>query len=254
MQKNKDIDKFYHSYQAFLTASKNHNVDTCTTSITYLEEQESVFWDNVLAFIEDAKSEIEAIKQQYTDNLVYTTQLYNALIAKNLPVDMNDNFITLGPLTIEVKVEEFQIIMSLGRKKKKINDLEISKVTKYVDQYYKAINSSFNVNTFISRLLKAYEYINKSVYASQTVQFGNAVPLDDIFKIFTISPSSSDYKKENFLWDLGRLISLQVNHPNYQIEFGFSRHHGHTMSIKDADGNVNNFSSITIYKKEDSKK
>jgi len=251
MQKNKSIDKFLQNYHSFLTASKNHNLEQCFRSVNYLEEQEQVFWDNVLQFINEAKNEITEIKSLYTDNASYAQQLYEALSAKNYPVELKDNMLVLGPINIEIFIQnEYYILLSLGRKKLKIKDLEITKAIKSIEAFYKKINISFNANSFINKLVKAYEFANKAMYGSKDITFGNAVPLDDIFKIFTISPTGNDYKKENFIWDLGRLISQIPDNSKYQIELGFSRKIGNTMIIKDTEGNINNFSTLTIYKKE----
>jgi len=250
MQKNKEIDKFYRAYNAFLAASKYHNVEVCAASVKYLEEQEDTFWQNVLGFISDARGEIDSIKGLYSDPEAYLAQLFSSLLAKNLPVEQKEGIITLGPIVIEPRLADFQIIIGIGRKKQKLSELEISRVTRFIEQFYKKINSSFNAGQFVNRLIKAYEYLNKSIYASRLVQYGNAVPLDDIFKVFTVSPASSDYKIENFLWDLGRLISSGFIHPGFQLEFGFSRHEGRMLIIRDADGKDYKYSTLTLYKKE----
>lgn len=252
MQKNKEIDKFFQNYQAFLNASKNHNIELCMNSISYLEEQETTFWSNVLTFVENAKNEVDNIKNDYRNSQEYADQLYQILMSKSIPVDINEHVLTIGPLTIEVILEEYKIMLCMGRKKVKISDLEINKVVKFIELYYKKINNSFNANSFVTRLIKAYEYLNRALYSSQKTQFGNAVPLEDIFKMFTISPASSDYKMENFLWDLGRLISSDFQHSNYLIEFGTSRKISRTLIIKDVDGNENKFSTLTIYLKDKS--
>jgi hypothetical protein len=166
-----------------------------------------------------------------------------------LPVELKDNSITLGPIVVEANVEQYFILFSIGRKKMKVTDLEMGRVVKIIDQYYKKINSSFNVTAFMNRLIKAYEYLNKSMYSSRIVQYGNAVPLEDIFKMFSLSPMSNDYKIENFLGDLGRMISNTLNHNNFQIELGFSRDIGRMMIIKDAEGNSFKYSTLTVYTK-----
>ncbi len=248
MLKNKEIDKFYKTYQSFLSASDSHNIEACHSSINYLEEQENIFWNNVLEFIENAKNETTSVKELYSDSTKYTQQLFDALITKNIPVDMEEDVITLGPISLEIKLEEYSINLIIGRKKRKISELEISRVVKAVEQTYKKINSSFNVNAFANKLIKAYEYVNKALYGSNKTQFGNAVPLEELFKIFTISPSSSDYKIENFLWDLGRMISNSPTNAGYQFEFGFSRNIGRMMIIKDTDGIIHKYSTLTVYK------
>lgn len=250
MQKSKEIGKFYRDYMLLITSSKNHNIKNCIGCIENLEKQENQLWDNLLSFIEEAKSEIEAIKISYTDGSEYASKLYKSLLDKNLPAEFQDDILTIGPINIEIDLEGYLIILSVGRKKKKIYDLELTKATKVIEQFYKRINSSFNVNSFISRLVKAYGFVNKGMYTSRKVQYGNAVPLDDIFKIFTISPSATDYKIENFLWDLGRMSSTQLSNVNYQIELGFSRNIGRTLIIKDINGNINKYSTLTVYKKD----
>ncbi|MBP7564177.1 MAG: hypothetical protein KA886_10355 [Candidatus Cloacimonetes bacterium] len=250
MQKNKEIDKFFHNYQLFLNASKNHNIESCESAITYLEEQENTFWTNVLSFIENAKNEVDEIKTKYTDLNEYSEKLLSALVSRNIPAELNENKLTIGPLTIEILLEEFKIMLYMGRKKVKISDLELNKVVKFIELYYKKLNSSFNANAFTVRMIKAYEYLNRSIYCSKDTQFGNAVPLEDIFKIFTVSPVSSDYKLENFIWDLGRLISSEFDHPNYQIELGTSRKISRTMIIKDIEGNEHKYSTLTVYLKD----
>ncbi len=248
MQKNKQVEKLYRSYHNLLTALKNHNVEASENAIQYLEEQESEFWSSVAEVIGNGKDEIETVKQNYNDNQSYAQELSDYLLTKNIPLDLRENTILIGPMVIDINVEQYHILISVGRKKKKIGDLEINRVAKIVEQFYKRINGSFNVNSFGNRLVKAYEFLNKSMYSSRTVQYGNAVPLEDIFKMFTLSPLSNDYKIENFLWDLGRLTSNLQNYTKYQLEFGFSRNIGRMYIIKDIEGNTHKYSTLTVYK------
>lgn len=249
MLKNKEIDKFYRSYSSILTGSKNHNIEACESAVKYLEEQENGFWYTVREYVAKAKAEIAGIKQLYPDNVSYANELYQSLLARNLPVEIEEDTVLLGPIVIETNLEQYYILVTIGRKKKKVSDLEISKVVKTIELIYKKINSSFNATAFMNRLFKAYEYLNKSMYASRTVQYGNAVPLEDIFKLFTLSPVSNDYKIENFLWDLGRLTSDIPAHNSFQIELGSSRDIGKMLVIKDASGKTSKYSSLTVYKK-----
>jgi len=250
MQRNKEIERFTKAYTSFLQASQLHNVERCQSLVKYLEEQEGSFWEEVLSFIKNAHTEIESITATYQDHETYINTLCDLLRQRNLPIDRQEAVLYLGPILIEPKLGDFYIQISLGRMKQRLTELEPNYVVKFIEKYYRKVNSSFNLNSFASKLMKAYDYVNRSMYASRQVQYGNAVSLDELFKIFTVSPSATDYKLENFLWDLGRLIASEYVNPNFQFEFGFSRQVGRMMIIRDADGNEHKYSSITIYKTE----
>jgi hypothetical protein len=144
-------------------------------------------------------------------------------------------------------VEKYSIMLNMGRKKQLITDLEINKVVRVIEQYYKKLNSSFNANSFFKRLLKAYEFANTRMYNSKTVKFGYGVALKDIFELFTLSPASADYKLENFLWDLGRLCINNNIIDNYQIELGCSRDVKKMYVIKTANGDTLKASTLTLH-------
>lgn len=138
--------------------------------------------------------------------------------------------------------------MSIGRKKKRITDLELSQVVKLIEKTYKKINSSFNPESFFKRLLRAYEYAYTRMYSCREVSFGYGVSLKDLFDIFTISPSSTDYKIENFLWDLGRLATTSSKFEDFSIELGFSRDVKKMYLIKTGNGETLKVSTLTIHK------
>jgi len=251
MNRNKEMDKLIKAYNNLLKASKAHNILQCSSSIEYIENQVEIFCQVLKGFTMDAEREIAELRSQHSDGQSFLAGIYEALKARNLPVELNDNSIILGPIEIEAKLDDFVLVLGIGRKKMKISDLEASVVIKSIELLYKKINSSFNASTFLNRLIKGYDYLNKSIYASRTVLYGNAIPLVEVFKLFSLSPASADYKIEQFTWDLGRLLSNSYDHPEYQIEFGFSRNAGRMMIIRDTQGIDHRYSTLTVHKRSE---
>ncbi len=167
---------------ALLTAIKNHNIISAASAITGIQELQAGFWDKVADYLASAEPELESIKALYTSNAAYAGQLLEILLAKGIPAELSDNYLIIGPLDVAINVEKYGIMLTMGRKKQQITDLEINKVARVIEQYYKKLNSSFNANSFFKRLLKAYEFANTRMYNSKTVKFGYGVALKDILQ------------------------------------------------------------------------
>ncbi|HQQ68522.1 MAG TPA: hypothetical protein PLX77_06815, partial [Candidatus Cloacimonadota bacterium] len=105
-------------------------------------------------------------------------------------------------------------------------------------------------NSFLKRLLKAYEYASSKMYGSKETKYGYAVSLKMIYDIFSIAPGAADYKIENFLWDLGRMLSFAEAIEPYRLEYGFSRDVRTMYIIKSAGGESLKASTLTIYKED----
>ncbi|MCB5270429.1 MAG: hypothetical protein LHW56_01135 [Candidatus Cloacimonetes bacterium] len=250
MQKSKELQKLHASYTALLTSFKNHNIETAERSIANIIDLQDGFWDKVNSYLQMANPELEALQGMYVSNESYLQDLKYALIDKGINPDTNENTLLIGPMEVVINVQEYYIQLNMGRKKKRITDLELGKVVKLVEQTYKKLNYSFNVNNFFKRLLRAYEYANSKKYACHDAKFGYAVSLKDIFDLFTIAPGSNDYKIENFLWDLGRLIDTPDSFGPYSIEYGFSRDVKKMYIIKTPSGESMKASTLTIHKEE----
>lgn len=248
MDKSRDMEKLHKGYISLLNAIKNHNIDVAEASIHVIKDLESVFWSNVTEYIDQTVPHLEELKSQYTNNTDYTLKLDSILKARGIMTDINENNIIIGPIDIVVNVDKYNITMTIGRKKTVIKDLEISIVAKLIEATYKKINSSFNSGAFFRRLLRAYEYAYTRMYACREVSFGYGVSLKDLFDIFTISPNSADYKLENFLWDLGRLISSSEYSEDYRVELGFSRDVKKMYVVKTVNGENLKVSTLTIHK------
>ena len=119
----------------------------------------------------------------------------------------------------------------------------------FVVKYYESLNRSFKLDSFVRQLVLAYEYANRTKLGGNEVNFGQAVSLNDIYSLFNISPVNHGYKKENFLWDLGRLISNLDEVKDYSIELGYSRNVGKMELIYDVHDQEHKVSSLTVYKK-----
>lgn len=250
MQKSKEMQKLHASYTALLSSFKNHNIEAAQKSITAILALQDGFWDNIEDYLQTARPELEALQSLYTSNEHYLEELQTALIQRGINPDVVENSLLIGPMQIEINVEEYYIQLNIGRKKQRISDLELNKVTKLLEQSYKKLNYSFNANSFFKRLLRAYEYANAKKYATHETKFGYAVSLKDIFDLFTIAVGSSDYKIENFLWDLGRLIDNSESFAPYSIEYGFSRDVRKMYLIKTPSGETKKASTLTIHKEE----
>lgn len=248
MQKSKELQKLHASYNALLTSFKNHNIETAEKSITSIIDLQDGFWDKVNSYLEMANPELEALQGMYTSNESYLQELQAALIDKGINPDAKDKSLFIGPMELVINVEEYYIQLNIGRKKKRITDLELGKVVKLLEQTYKKLNYSFNVNSFFKRLLRAYEYANSKKYACHDAKYGYAVSLKDMFDLFTIAPGSNDYKIENFLWDLGRLMNAPDSFEPYSVEYGFSRDVRKMYIIKTPNGESMKASTLTIFK------
>lgn len=248
MQKNKELDKLNKIYHKLLMAMANHNILQVETSIAAIRELQEGFWENVGTYLDGAQVEVAELRELYTDDQEYTQELLRLLNGKNLPVEINQNVILVGPLELSFKLDEYYLLLSIGRKKQRFSDLEPQKVAKLIEQKYRSINRSFNANTFFKRLLKAYDYINTRMYDCSKPKYGYSVGLKDIYDLFSFSPASADYRLENFLWDLGRLNSIGLTSDTHRFEFGFSRNVKNMLLIKTPSGETMKASTITIYK------
>lgn len=248
MQKLKEIDKLHSNYMALLTATKNNNMLKAESSMEAILSLENGFWDSVQEYILKSKQEIAEVKSLYNSNQDYASSLLEILLAKGIPAEQKEAGLFVGPLEVMVNVEEFYIVIAMGRKKMRITDLEINKVARVVEQYFKKLNSSFNANAFFKKLLKAYGFANTRLYSNREVQYGYGVELKEIFELFTLSPTSSDYKIENFLWDIGRLCTTTNQIDIYQIELGCSRDVKKMYQIKTGNGDTLKASTLTIHK------
>lgn len=250
MQKSKELQKLHASYNALLTSFKNHNIETAEKSIANIIDLQDGFWDKVMDYLQMANPELETLQSLYTSNASYLQELHTALMDKGINPDVKDNSLLIGPMEVVVNVQEYYLQLNIGRKKKRITDLELGKVVKLLEQTYKKLNYTFNVNSFFKRLLRAYEYANSRKYASHNAKYGYAVSLKDMFDLFTIAPGSNDYKIENFLWDLGRLINTPDSFGPYSIEYGYSRDVRKMYIIKTPSGESMKASTLTIHKEQ----
>lgn len=248
MQKHKDLDRLHKNYTALLAALKNHNIIQAEASTREILALEDGFWDRINDYLETADPEIEALKALYTDNQQYTQMLLNQLVSRGIPAELSESDIMIGPMEISVNVAEYYLQITMGRKKQRLTDLEPGKVVKLIEKIYRKLNSSFNANSFFKRLLKAYDFANTRMYSTRGVKYGYSVALKDVFDLFTISPAASDYKIENFLWDLGRLCSITTSFDLYRVELGFSRDVRKMYIIKTANGETIKASTLTIHK------
>lgn len=247
MQKHKDLDRLHKNYSNLLLALKKHNILQAESSMKDIMSLQEGFWDRIDAYLENAHPEIEALREKYQDNNQYAESLLPMLLARNIPAEINDTTIMIGPMDIAIHVDEHYLQITLGRKKQLITNLEPNTVVKYIENAYKKLNSSFNVNSFFKRLLKAYDFANTRMYHSNEVKYGSSVELKDVFDLFTLSPAASDYKLENFLWDIGRLCA-SAGVENYRFELGFSRDVRKMYIIKTASGETLKASTLTIHK------
>lgn len=250
MQKCKELQKLHASYAALLSSFNNHNIESAQKSINTMRALEEEFWINVDSYLQAVDSELEGLKALYQSNEDYLQKLKSALEEKGISPDVKDSSLIIGPMEVLVNVEEHYLQLIMGRKKKRIMDLELGKVSKVVEQSYKKLNYSFNPNAFLKRLLKAYEYASSKMYGSKDTKYGYAVSLKMMYEIFSIAPGAADYKIENFLWDLGRMLSYAEALKPYSLEYGFSRDVRTMYYIKNAAGETLKASTLTIYKED----
>lgn len=250
MQKSKDLQKIHSAYTGMLKNLKTHNIEGAQKSIAIIHSLEAEFWQNVEAYLAEAQEELTCLKENYSDNAEYLELLKQALEERGLTPDETENSLILGPMEVVANLEEYHLLLVMGRKKTRISDLELTKVTKLIEQRFKRLNSSFNANTYFKKLLKAYEYATSRMYGSKETRYGFAVSLRSIFEIFSIAPGASDYKMENFLWDLGRLITHSDCYGKYRIEYGYSRNVGRMHFIKTISGESLKVSTLSIFQEE----
>lgn len=250
MQKSKDIQKLQSAYNSMLVSFKNHNLEGAGKALTNIKALEESFWQNLESYLADAKSELSTLAEKYQDNDAYLQELKGMLEERGLNPDISENTLIIGPLDLVVNIEDKHLLLIMGKKKKRINDLEINKVAKLVEQSFKKLNSSFNANAFFKRVLTAYEFVNSRVYGSKETRFGYAVSLKLLYDVFSVAPGSQDYKRENFLWDLGRLLYANDAYGHYHLELGNSRNAGTMYIIKTANGESLKASTLTIHKGE----
>ncbi len=247
MQKHKDLDKLHKHYSSLLTASKNHNILLGEASAQGILDLEAGFWERVNTYLEAVKTEINGLKELYTDSDDYTARLAELLTARSIPLEREGSSIDIGPINVSANVEDYFIQIKIGRKKQQITDLEPTKVVKLIETLYKRLNSSFNASAFFKRLQKAYDFANTRMYACREPKYGYSVALKDLFDLFALSPAAADYKLENFLWDLGRLYSYGASYDKYRIELGFSRDVRKMYLIRTASGDTIKASTLTIH-------
>ncbi len=247
MYKCKELERLLSNYGRLVASYKKHNIELIESSLTAIRGSEPGFWENVREYLGQAVPELEELKSLYTSNEQYVEKLNNLLNSKDISPVINGNVLMIGPMEITVNIEEYHVLVSIGRKKTRLTDIELSIVSKFIEQTYKKLNSSFNPSRFFKRLLKAYELANINMYLNREVKYGFAVSLKDIFDIFCISPGAVDYKIENFLWDLGRMISREDSLTGYRLELGFSRDVKKMYLIKTEQGESHKASTLTIY-------
>lgn len=250
MQKSKDIQKLQSAYNSMLVSFKNHNLEGAAKALTNIKALEDSFWQNLETYLADAHAELNELSQQYQDNDAYLQELKGMLEERGLNPDISENTLIIGPLDLVVNIEDRHLLLIMGKKKKRINDLEINKVAKLVEQSFKRLNSSFNANAFFRRVQTAYKYVNSRVYGVTETRFGNAVSLKLLYEVFSIAPGSQDYKIENFLWDLGRLVFASDSYNGHRLELGNSRNAGTMYIIKTANGDSLKASTLSIHKEE----
>jgi len=250
MQKNRELDRLHNLYSGLLVASKNHNILKAESSINDFSIIQDGFWDRINEYLREAKLNIEDLKEQYTDNHQYCEMLVTQLKSREIPAETYEDVVVIGPIDIAVHIDEYYLQISIGRKKLRITDLEMTKVVKLLEVMYRKLNRTFNSKSFFKQLLKAYEYVNAIKYDSKEVKYGYNVSLKSIFELFTLSPMASDYKLENFLWDLGRLVSMGTSFDEYRLELGYSREVGKMYLIKTMDGETQKASTLIIHKEE----
>jgi hypothetical protein len=247
MQKHKDLDRLHKHYSSMLAASKNHNILLGEASAQGILDIEPCFWERVNEYLEGVRSEINGLKELYTDSNAYAAKLAELLTARSIPSEHEGSSIDIGPINVTVNLEDFNLLIKIGRKKQQITDLELSKVVKLVETLYKRLNSTFNASAFFKRLQKAYIFANTRMYSCQEPKYGYSVALKDLFDLFSLSPAAADYKLENFLWDLGRLNSSGSSFDRFRIELGFSRDVRKMYLIRTASGETIKASTLTIH-------
>ncbi|MCD8479809.1 MAG: hypothetical protein LRZ88_06015 [Candidatus Cloacimonetes bacterium] len=137
MQKCKELQKLHASYAALLSSFNNHNIESAQKSINTMRALEEEFWINVDSYLQAVDSELEGLKALYQSNEDYLQKLKSALEEKGISPDVKDSSLIIGPMEVLVNVEEHYLQLIMGRKKKRIMDLELGKVSKVVEQSYK---------------------------------------------------------------------------------------------------------------------
>jgi len=251
MQKIKRMEKIHKNYASLLTGIKKHNILNSETSLQEILNNQEGFWDEIIESLSNVREEIEFLKSLYDDEHEYSNLIHGKLLEKDVPVILSGKNLLIGPMIISFNLADFYVQITIGRKRQRITELEPNIVVKKLEQVYRKLNSSFNATLFFRRLLKAYDFINTKMYSSRQTKYGYSVALKDIYELFSLSPSSTDYKIENFLWDIGRLLAVADSFNGYRIELGFSRDVKKMYLIKTASGEEVRASTLTVYERSD---
>ena len=148
MQKSKEFQKLQSAYNSMLTSFKNHNLEGVEKALQNITAQKDGFWSNMDTYLEAANEELQSLTLQYKDNDEYLKNLKSILEERGLNPDIDDNYLILGPLDLAVNILDKHLMLIMGKKKKRITDLEINKVAKMIEQTFRKLNSRFNANAF----------------------------------------------------------------------------------------------------------
>lgn len=247
MQKHKDLDKLHSYYSSLLSSLKQHDILKAQASAEGISNLEDGFWERLEQYLTQSQQEIEDLKAAYTDSEGYMSSLVELIEARGIACEHEGSSIQIGPITLTAHIQSYYLQIRIGRKKQQYNVLDPSLVARHVEKIYKRLNNSFNAKSFFKRLQKAYELCSMHSYGSREPKYGYAVALKDIFDLFTISPAASDYKLENFLWDLGRLHNMASAIEQYTIELGYSRDAKKMYLIRTAGGENISASTLTLH-------
>lgn len=248
MNKNKDLEKLHKLYVNLQAADKKHNFILAASSLQEFYGIQEDFWSKLNVYLGSIEQDMEDLKNNYADNLKYSDYITSQLMAKDIPTERDGNNILVGPIEVSVHVDEYYLLLSIGRKKQRISDLEPMTVVRLIEGLYRKLNRSFNSKLFFRQLLKAYDYLNTIKYSTKDVKYGFNISLKSVFDLFALSPMATGYKIDNFLWDLGRLISTGTVYDNYRLELGYTRDVGKMYLIKALNGEERKASTLIIHK------
>jgi hypothetical protein len=251
MKKYDAIEQLYQQYRKALTSSQAHDVKMMLDESAKLAQRKETLdaeFENLLA---DFQKEITEYQELYQNEEEYYEKLLTELDGKNIRIEKDENGLLIGPISFRLDTQKMVAEIQFGRKKQTISKLKPNLMADFIVKYYEQLNRSFKLDRFVKQLVLAYEYVNRTRLGGKEVNYGMAVSINDIYSLFNISPVNHGYKKENFLWDLGQLISQLEDVKKYRIELGYSRQVGNMFLIYDVHNHEHKVSSLTVYNSEE---
>ena len=216
---------------------------SCRSDIERLSNE----WETRIPSINQEIAQVQEMMKKET----YISELEEALRKAGIPVRGSFPAYEFPPFKLSVDIGEGTARLSLGRKQEKTTALLPGEIAAWASkQYDRIVKRKSDHQRFCRDLLAAYEKANRLSFKGDSVLWGKAVSLNNIYELLTLRQASrGDYPREVFIYELARLKEQpEIRYREYRFELGFSRNVANTLLIVDHQGRESRVGSLIIYK------